>query len=69
MEFAYQIRPTNYFHKIDLEIGKHKIECYAGFSYDTAYKGGLLGQNGFFDLFAVIFDLDKRIIKLDIKHG
>lgn len=53
-----------YFHNINLGIGGHKFDCCAGFSYDTAFKEGLLGQNGFFNLFSVILNLIKEEIEL-----
>ena len=56
-----------YFHNIKLEIGGHKFDCYAGFSYDFAYKEGVLGQFGFFNLFTLVFDLSKEEIELKSK--
>jgi len=54
-----------YFHNIAIEIGGLKYECYAGFSYDIeTLPYGILGQDGFFNLFIVIFDLKKRSIEL-----
>ena len=53
-----------YFHNITLEVGGHQYECYAGFSYETGFKEGILGQNGFFNLFTTIFDLSKETIEL-----
>ncbi|MDO8259932.1 MAG: hypothetical protein Q7T50_00350 [Candidatus Magasanikbacteria bacterium] len=41
-----------------------------GFSYDIAKHGyGVLGQKGFFDLFAVKFDLKKEQIELTPKRN
>ncbi len=57
-----------YFHTISMRIGKVETEANVGFSYDIAHHGfGLLGQNGFFDRFAVTFDLLKDEITLKKK--
>lgn len=57
---------TAYFHRIKIELGGHKCESYIGFTYDKL-PFPLLGQNGFFSLFTVIFDLSKEIIELKRK--
>ena len=56
-----------YFHNIEIEVGGYRYDCYIGFSYDTAFKEGLLGQKGFFELFTVVFDLSKEEIELKSK--
>lgn len=54
-----------YIHKVDLEIGGHQFKSDIGFSYDISKHGyGVLGQRGFFDLFAVKFDLLKEEMEL-----
>jgi len=54
-----------YFHRINIEIGGHKFDnSYIGFSFHTGFKGGLLGQEGFFNLFKIIFNLPKEEIEL-----
>lgn len=54
-----------YIHKVALEIGGHELKTEIGFSYDISKNGyGILGQRGFFDLFAVKFDLQKEDIEL-----
>ncbi len=48
---------TAYFHDIEIEVGGHRFDCYAGFSRDIDNMPyGLLGQVGFFNLFNIIFD-------------
>ena len=56
---------TAYFHRIKVEVGGHKYDSRIGFTYDKL-PFPLLGQNGFFSLFVVIFDLSKEVIEL--KH-
>ena len=54
-----------YIHRVTLEIGGHEFKTDIGFSYDISKNGyGILGQKGFFDLFAVKFDLQKEDIEL-----
>ena len=54
-----------YLHEINLEIGSYEFSIMAGFSYDIARHGfGILGQKGFFDKFAVKFNLPKEEIEL-----
>ncbi len=58
-----------YFHTISMRIGNVEAAVNVGFSYDIAHHGfGLLGQNGFFDRFAVTFDLLKDEIILKKKR-
>lgn len=54
-----------YFHKVNMYIGGWKYELYCGFSDKIAKFGyGVLGQNGFFDLFVVRFDFEKEEIEI-----
>lgn len=55
-----------YMHLIDLSVGGHRFSSIpVGFSHEIAPHGhGILGQHGFFDLFKVIFDLEKEQIEL-----
>ena len=56
---------TAYFHNIELEVGGHRFDCYAGFSRDIQdLPYGILGQVGFFDIFKVSFDYKKEKIEL-----
>ena len=56
---------TAYFHNIELEVGGHEFDCYAGFSRDIQdLPYGILGQVGFFDIFKVSFDYNKEKIEL-----
>ena len=56
---------TAYFHSINAEIGGWEYKIYCGFSYDIPSFGyGVFGQKGFFDNFAVKFDLAKEEIEL-----
>lgn len=59
-----------YFHDIELEVGGHKFNCYAGFSKEIDNMPyGLLGQIGFFDLFNVIFDYNKQVLELKLRNN
>jgi len=59
-----------YFHDIHLEIGGHKNDLYAGFSYDIKnVPTGILGQVGFFDVYEVRFDYEKGSIELKPRRG
>ena len=61
---------TAHFHDIEIEVGGHKFDCYAGFSRDIENMPyGLLGQEGFFNLFNVIFDYRKERIELKPKNN
>lgn len=54
-----------YIHRVNIEIGGYDYRTDVGFSYDIARHGyGILGQKGFFDLFAVNFNLTKEEIGL-----
>ena len=49
--------------KIILRIGKLEFKTNAVFA-DLSGKSGILGQNGFFDLFEINFNLLKKEIKI-----
>ena len=51
-----------YFHNVMIEIGGWRHNCYVGFSYEIPLS--FLGQNGFFNLYRIEFDLEKRRIEL-----
>lgn len=54
-----------YMHSVELSVGGMPHKVTIGFSYDIAQHGyGVLGQKGFFDLFAIKFDLEKEEIEL-----
>ncbi len=54
-----------FIHPVTLEIGGNKYPIEAGFSKYIADLGhGVLGQNGFFELFVVKFDLLKEEVEL-----
>lgn len=54
-----------YIHRVSVNIGGKSYETDIGFSYDISKYGyGVLGQKGFFDMFVVIFDLEKERIEL-----
>ena len=61
---------TAYFHNIQIEVGGHEFDCWAGFSRDIeALPCGLLGQLGFFNLFDILFDYNKGRIELKLKNN
>lgn len=54
-----------YLHDVSLTIGGNLYKTRVGFSSDIAKHGyGILGQKGFFELFAVIFHYAKEEIEL-----
>lgn len=58
-----------YFHRIGIEIGGHRHQVYCGFVYN--FKNltyGILGQDDFFKLYAVEFDLSKERIELKPRY-
>ena len=58
-----------YFHNIKIEVGGHQHKIYCGFVYDfknLAY--GILGQDDFFKLYAVEFDLSKERVELKPRY-
>lgn len=59
---------TAYFHNLYIEIGGYRFNIYIGFTYDKL-PFPLLGQKGFFNLFTVIFELEKETIELRKKIG
>jgi len=61
---------TAYIHKVDFTIGGNSyLNIPVGFSYDIAPHGyGILGHEGFFNIFKVIFDLRKEQIELRPKR-
>ena len=61
---------TAYFHDIQIEVGGHRFDCYAGFSRDIDNMPyGLLGQIGFFDLFSIVFDYKRQRIEINLKNN
>lgn len=59
-----------YIHKVDLRIGGHIFkDIRVGFLKEIgAYGYGVVGQNGFFDLFIVKFDLKKKEVELKLRE-
>ncbi|MBN1177071.1 MAG: hypothetical protein JXA51_05260 [Dehalococcoidales bacterium] len=57
-----------YFHNIKIDVEGYEFDCYAGFSREIEHAPyGILGQTGFFDVFDIIFDYNKRRIELNMK--
>lgn len=57
-----------YLHAVTLILGGKSFQTIVGFSYDIGKRGtGILGQKGFFDRFAVKFELMKESIELSEK--
>jgi Aspartyl protease len=55
-----------FLHRVTLKIGELRYPTIVGFSYaPTRRNYGILGQKGFFDLFAIRFDLSKGEIELE----
>lgn len=55
---------TSYFHEIELKIGGRGYKAKVGFSYNLGVPFGILGREGFFSLFKVIFYHYKRQIEI-----
>ena len=59
-----------YFHDIRIDVGGYEFDCYAGFSRDLdRLPYGVLGQQGFFDLFISMFDYSKGRVELKPKNN
>lgn len=57
-----------FFHHIEIEVGGHRLPCYAGFCKElTKMPYGILGQQSFFDAFYVTFDYNKEKVELKLK--
>ena len=54
-----------FLHQVTINIGGWDYKTIVGFTYDIAKYGfGILGQEGFFDIFVVKFDLINEVIEL-----
>lgn len=53
-----------YFHPVTIDVGGWPFNILAGFADGMNQNYGILGQKGFFDLFIVKFDLEKKEIEL-----
>lgn len=51
-----------YFHDVTINVGGWEHKCYAGFSQETPLS--VLGQNGFFNLYRIEFNLLKEQMEL-----
>ncbi|HEX9722007.1 MAG TPA: hypothetical protein VGA53_01960 [Candidatus Paceibacterota bacterium] len=59
-----------YLHEVTIVVGGWEYKTTVGFSYDIGGDGyGILGQKGFFDMFAVKFDYLKEEIELKEKKA
>ncbi|MEA1872222.1 MAG: hypothetical protein U9M91_02365 [Chloroflexota bacterium] len=66
----YARKMKAYFHDIRIGVGGYEFDCYAGFSRDLdQLPYGLLGQQGFFDLFILVFDYSKERVELKPKNN
>jgi len=55
---------TSYFHKVKVKIGGWDYEINISFSYELGTPFGVLGREGFFNLFKVCFNHLKKEIEL-----
>ncbi len=65
------VKEEAFFHDITIVVGGYKKKCYCGFSYNfdkTKMPYGILGQNGFFNLFKIFMDYEKEEIELKPKE-
>lgn len=51
---------TAHFHTVNIKIGGWDYEIEAGFSYELGTPFGILGREGFFNLFKVCFSHPKK---------
>jgi len=57
-----------YIHEIIMRIeNQWDVKAKVGFSYDLRFPFGLLGQQEFFDLFRICFDLSKKTFEITPK--
>lgn len=65
--FGIKGKPISFYsNNIEIQVGNYKFSCEGYFSYK--YKGPpLLGENGFFSIFKVIFDFQEEEIELERK--
>ena len=62
-------KATAYFHHIRIKIGGWEYPLFAGFVYNLkSLPYGILGQEGFFNLFKIEFDLNNKQIELKPKR-
>lgn len=54
-----------YLHKLDVEVAGKKFKCPIIFSYEYTVSLNLLGREGFFKKFVVIFDEKRREVRLE----
>lgn len=57
-----------FYHRVELVIAGWKFKTKVGFSYDLQYPLGILGQQGFFEFFSIVFDFKKRVVDLRPKY-
>lgn len=58
-------RIRGYLHKLDVEVAGKKFKCPIIFSHEYTISLNLLGREGFFKKFVVIFDEKKREVRLE----
>ena len=54
-----------YLHKLDVEVAGKKFRCPIIFSYEYTVSLSLLGREGFFKKFVVIFDEKRKEMRLE----
>ena len=57
-------REPFYWHDVTLHIGGHDCNTRVAFKRHLASSYGIVGQDGFFNFFAVTFDYQKEVIEL-----
>jgi hypothetical protein len=58
-------RIRGYLHKLEIEVAGKKFKCPIIFSYEYTVSLNLLGREGFFGKFIVVFDEEKKKIRLE----
>ena len=53
-----------YFHEVEILLGEHQVKTKVGFSTSAIGAGGVLGQQGFFENFMVMFDYKNRYVEI-----
>ena len=61
-------RESYYIHPVNIEVGNSKHKILAGFLPNIGKYGyGVVGQQGFFEIFKVKFDLLKETVELQLR--
>lgn len=54
-----------YLHKLEVEVARKKLRCPIIFSHEYSVSLNLLGREGFFKKFVIVFDEKKKAVRLE----